>query len=493
MVRNVLLTLAFGGLAFEFGCGDTSGPSSGLNIVSGAGLSDTVGSTFKPSLNAVLLDGNLQPMSGQTVYFNTNEFVLVAPIDDQGFVIDRLPVTTDASGNAAVWVEAKYAAGAGKVVIVAPSGQSVEAHYTVLPGAPALVRAEPSDTVLFVGGSVTYRPFVTDAYGDSLTVAPNYQYQSFSGALSISGPGKATGAAIGRGSVAVSALGFTDTVWTSVVSKGRVAAQYIGPRGEDGGPIVRTNLDGSAYDTVPGSFRGRSLDWSPANDTFVLDVGGGPEFEYLLSMDMAGHTRPVVTDLLMRSEFYPRYSPDGSYIYFTGNDSVTTCYGVWRIHPDGTALEHVVADTSDCGIYAYLSGPAPDYASSPSPDGTRLVYVGGTGIPYVGGTLRVRNLATGAETSLGVVGDVPRWSPTGQWIAYDSLGTIMLIHPDGTGHRSLLSRGNVLYYAPEVAWSPDEQWLLYRGYDRLILVQVGTGLQLPLSVTIGLADPTWQP
>src|SRR5438132_3946581 len=124
MVRNVLLTLAFGGLAFAFACGDTSGPRSGLNIVSGANVSDTVLSIFKPPLTVQLLDGNLQPMSGQTVYFNTNGFVLVAPIDDPGFVIDRLPVITDASGDASVWVEAKPYAAAGEVVIVARSG-----HY----------------------------------------------------------------------------------------------------------------------------------------------------------------------------------------------------------------------------------------------------------------------------------------------------------------------------------------------------------------------------
>src|SRR2546421_10310457 len=180
-------------------CGDTSGPRAGLNIVSGAGGSDTVLSTFKPPLTVALLDGNRQPMSGQTVYFNPNGFVLVAPIDDPEFVRDRLPVITDSSGYASVWVEAKQYAATGKIVIVAPSGQSVDLYFTVLPGKPALVRADPGDTALYVGGSVTFRPFVTDAYGNRLPVAPTYQYQSLNGALSITGSGKATGAAIGRG------------------------------------------------------------------------------------------------------------------------------------------------------------------------------------------------------------------------------------------------------------------------------------------------------
>jgi len=87
MVRSVLLTLAFGGLAFAFGCGDTSGPRAGLNILLGDGLSDTVGSILKPPLTVQLLDNNLQPMSGQTVYFNSGT-VLVAPIDNPGFVIE---------------------------------------------------------------------------------------------------------------------------------------------------------------------------------------------------------------------------------------------------------------------------------------------------------------------------------------------------------------------------------------------------------------------
>src|SRR5437868_890087 len=275
---KILVTFAFCGLAVAVGCGDPSGPRAGLNIVSGAGVSDTVLSTFKPPLTVQLLDGDRQPMSGQTVYFNTNGFVLAAPIDDPGFVTDRLPVITDASGDASVWLEAKQWAATGKVVIVAPSGQSVDLYFTVLPGAPARVRADPVDTALYVGGTVTFRPYITDAYTNPLKVTPTYQYQSVTSALTISAPGKATGAAIGRGSVAISALGFTDTVWASVVPRGRLAAQH--------GYIMVMNLDGSSFDTIPGSFPGgRSLDWSAVNGTFVLDVNYP---EHLFSMDMTG-------------------------------------------------------------------------------------------------------------------------------------------------------------------------------------------------------------
>jgi hypothetical protein len=481
-MRRLLAASALCCLAATLACSDTSGPRAGLNVVSGAGVSDTVLSTFKPPLTVQLLDGDRQPMSGQTVYFNTNGFVLAAPIDDPGFVTDRLPVITDASGDASVWLEAKEWAAQGKVVVVAPSGQSVDLYYTVLPGAPARVHADPVDTTLYVGGTVTFRPYITDAYTNPLKVTPTYQYQSLSPALSISAPGKATGAALGRGLVTVSALGFTDTMRASVVPTGRLAT-------EDGPFIIVTGLDGSLVDTLPGRSAGRSLDWSAVTGTFVSDWDGP---EYIVSIDVTGHTRRVVTDRLMRSEYSPRFSHDGSYIYFAGNDSLTTCYGVWRIHPDGTGLERVVADTSDCGRYAYEGGPLPTYASSPSPDGTRLVYVGGTGIPYVGGTLRVRTLATGADTSLGVVGDVPRWSPTGEWIAYDSLGSLMLIHPDGTGHQTLLSDSE-FEFSPAIAWSPDGKWLVYRSIlQRLTLLQLATGLKLPLATTIELTDPIWQ-
>ncbi len=465
--------VALAGLAVALccGCNDPSGPRSGLNLIQGGNASDTVGATLHPPLTVVLLDSHHEPISGATVYFGTGGPVLVSPLDDPSFVINRLPVITDAQGQAAAWVQFKTAAGPGNVVVSA-NGQDLRFEYRVLPGAPARVRAEPRDTTLYVGGTVQFRPYITDAYGNRRTDTPAYQYQSLNSALTITASDQATGIAIGRGAVTISALGFTDTLHASVVPTARIFAQ-------NGSRIVAMNLDGSNVDTIPGFHGGRSLDWSSVNHTFVMDVDGP---EYLLSMDTTGQIRRVITDPLMRSEFFPRYAPDGSQIYFTGNDSVSTCYGVWRVHPNGTGLEQVVADTLNCGPYAFWNGPSPTYASSVSPDGTQLV--------YASRTLRIRTLATGVDTSLGVVGDLPRWSPTGEWIAYDSLGTLMLIHPDGSGRQALVD-GTYEAYGT-VAWSPDGQWLLHQGDDRLVLVSVPTGLQLPLAVAIGLVDPIWR-
>src|SRR2546426_7021958 len=54
------------------------------------------------------------------------------------------------------------------------------------------------------------------------------------------------------------------------------------------------SLDGSGVDSIPGSLRGRSLDWSAVNGTFVLDVNYP---EHLFSMDMTGRSEEHTSEL----------------------------------------------------------------------------------------------------------------------------------------------------------------------------------------------------
>jgi len=124
------VTLAGLALALCCNCGDPTGPRPGLNLVQGGDASDTVGATLDPPLTVVLLDSHHEPISGATVYFGTGGPVLVSPLDDPSFVINRLPVITDAQGQAAAWVQFKTAAGPGNVVVSA-NGQDLRFEYQV--------------------------------------------------------------------------------------------------------------------------------------------------------------------------------------------------------------------------------------------------------------------------------------------------------------------------------------------------------------------------
>src|SRR3989442_6675059 len=132
-------------------CSDPSGSRAGLNLVQGGNASDTVGTRLQPPLTVLLLDSHEQPIPGATVYFGTGGPVLVSALDDPGFLTNRLPIITDATGQAAAWLQFKMSAGPGNVVVSA-NGQELKFNYRVLPGAPAQVRADPVDTTLYVAG-----------------------------------------------------------------------------------------------------------------------------------------------------------------------------------------------------------------------------------------------------------------------------------------------------------------------------------------------------
>ena len=116
--------------------------------------------------------------------------------------------------------------------------------------------------------------------------------------------------------------------------------------------------------------------------------------------------------------------------------------------------------------------------------GRRLAYV-----DVNRGGLSLLDLATGAMTPLNIAAATPRWSPSGNWIVYGTGGTLRLVHPDGTGVTDV---AGARPFDRRADWSPDAEWLLARSATRLELIEVKSGMILPLGWATGLIRPAFK-
>jgi WD40-like Beta Propeller Repeat len=471
-------------------CGGGTEPDSGpgLRIVSGDGVVDTAGAELALPLVVELRDSSDAPVPNAQIQFESRDChfscaILVAGTDATGFGFGALE-TTGRDGRVQVRVKLGFVAGDGRIRITSNlTSQVAAAVYTIRHGALGGVQALPADTALYVGRGYRIRATTFDRSGNARSGDP-IDFQMVDGPATVSDDGEVTATGEGRASVEVRSGAVRDTISLSIIPTGTLAARLL----QDHTELHLFGLDGSGLDVIAesGFVGGGVAAWSPDGSVLAFQQSTSPFDPKLYLSDLVGPPRRLLPADSAAAEFTPRFSRDGSWIYYHAEHDGRAAE-IWRAHPDGTGLERVGAQAPD--------NQAGDFDPDPSPDGTRVAFASsrsGDGFELV-----IRTLATGAESRPGLAARMPRWSPDGSWIAYwrppesGLLGTIRLVRPDGSEDHAV---GRVEgHYDSGLDWSPDGRWLLARGGLALELLDASTGEVLTLGYSTAYDWAVWRP
>lgn len=186
-----------------------------------------------------------------------------------------------------------------------------------------------------------------------------------------------------------------------------------------------------------------------------------------------------------RDEQRPTFTRDGKWLYFVEEPDLDMSWYVWRARPDGTGAERVsAAIRSTTGPLRTTFGP--------SPDGTRVVFSRLVCCQTTQWLLTVADVPSGKTVDLPIEAEGARWSPTGETVAYTNRTGTGVVRPDGSGDRkfaeSYMGWGDLSF-----DWSPDGRWLITRTQGPLQLIEVATGLTIPLTYAPAAYQPSWKP
>jgi Tol biopolymer transport system component len=232
------------------------------------------------------------------------------------------------------------------------------------------------------------------------------------------------------------------------------------------------NTDGSQLQLIATPNLTNLPFWAPAGNEVLFQAWPAD----LMVTDLSGRLR-VATNPALRSGWVlgAQYSRDGSAIFLAYAPSSNN-YRLWRVGSDGNGLTE-------------LTGTLPDTVSfpSPSPSGDAVAYIARHD---AGNRLSVITLPSGPRRTLNPTAAFARWSPVDDQIAYLDGGALWVIRSDGTGQRRV-SPASV--YEGAFDWSPDGKWLVApTSGTQLHLLEVATGLTLPLAFSIGSGAASWR-
>jgi hypothetical protein len=491
-----VLRLLFGAAVFTTACSNSgTEPSTrtpGIHFVAGNGVADTIGSVLPQALVVEIRDQSGQVVPGVIVRFEAIATTsggygwpafetMVGRLDQPtrgSFVSD----TTDAKGQAKAIVQLGDRVGTARTAIMAPVYGFVDtAVFTVRAGNAARITVKVRDTVATIGTSYSLGATASDRNGDPRT-SDVVTYTSTSNAASVDAAGTVKALAPGRGKIVMRAGTYADTAWLSILPDLTIAAVSDHSPGR---AVVTVKVDGSQLTPLTSISSQIVMPRWNAAGTRVTFYEYDPNINaQIYTVDLQGHRVPFMDPLPSdpHAEFFPRYSADGQWVYFSGLSSTAYVWQVWRAHLDGTGAELIATAPNGSASQA-----------SPSPDGSRLVF-------NQAGTISTIDLATRTIVSLGVQGDFPEYSPDGTKILFLAGSgyneQLSVMNADGSNMRTLAGRYYDLYSSP--SWSSDGKWIVIGGswnYNAGApeLVDVATFDVLPLVSLRGISQPSFKP
>jgi Tol biopolymer transport system component len=239
---------------------------------------------------------------------------------------------------------------------------------------------------------------------------------------------------------------------------------------------------------------GVQASWSPHGHrvAYWVTLAGGQR-NIWTAPGRGGEPVPVTSDTFMN--WNPVWSPDGAHVYFSSDRGGST--NLWRVAVDeksGKVLgapEAVTTPSSESGHLSFTR------------DGNHLAYVQRVVTvnlqrivfdPLAEKTVgRPASITEGSRQAIG-----PHASADGEWLAFYSMGKqddLFLIRPDGTGLRQLTDD---IYKDRVPRWSPDGSRIAFQStrsgnYEIWSIRPDGSGLQRITFNKVLSLNPVWSP
>jgi hypothetical protein len=461
-------------------CDSPAGPARTGLIILSPKISDTVGLTH--TIEVELRNASGEPIPGAALtYEPTPELAAVYDLGTSS--------VTDNRGRAEVVLTIGYRTAAGYIVVTAPDQQlSDSVKVDILPG-KAYSLEGAADTAVVIDGTAQLGARVVDKYGNSRPGDPITYTTSSSAVMSISSAGLARALAYGTGTVlASSAVGNKETRIV-VVPPGTFVASHTFDS-DDSTYLVMVNTDLTRRTIVSEKMQYSTVNispaWSPDGERIVY-TPPGPSGTFagqrIYVTDLQGNRTRLIPSgsTSLSAERFPRYSPDGKYIYFGGMTADGYSSEVWRVNANGT---------SPVRISAAASGFHWDGQPDPSPDGAKLLYYSSDATATPG--VHLFNLSAKTSTLVMANTFACRWAPPGDRVVCPNGYNGLVVRSLVGAYLGLLGTPNMPYNF-ELGYSSDGKWIVAQGTNGIELIETSTNLVLLLPNTLGLSSPTWRP